>query len=377
MKYIKISFISIFICFITAFFFMTVNNESDISYLEKRELQTFPEFTAEKLGDEEFYTQLTTAFSDQLEYRDLLVKGYYLFQFQRYNGDVVIGENDELYSAYQRVDEETYLADLENAAGYVNSVSAEINDAGAEFIFLSIPRKDAVETENLPDSYISSQNLYVKSIEVLRSSLADNVKLIDAYQVFAEDKDTRYYYTTDHHITPRAAFKLYHEILGYTEVADYEVEKYYDIEKTIVKGSFNDQIGQSVKSKPEELSMKPHERTEHVRYEDGKESSLKVFRSSNTYEDCYMEGDHAYTVIDTGRRELPNIMYVGSSFTNILEAVSVRDFNIMASIDYRDNDTGTSIAEYVRQHDIDYVIYIPSQSNDALGYWKMLEHLGL
>lgn len=377
MKYIKISFISIFICFITAFFFMTINNESDISYLEKRELQTFPEFTAEKLGDEEFYTQLTTAFSDQLEYRDLLVKGYYLFQFQRYNGDVVIGKNDELYSAYQRVDEETYLADLENAAGYVNSVSAEINDAGAEFIFLSIPRKDAVETENLPDSYISSQNLYVKSIEVLRSSLADNVKLIDAYQVFAEDKDTRYYYTTDHHITPRAAFKLYHEILGYTEVADYEVEKYYDIEKTIVKGSFNDQIGQSVKSKPEELSMKPHERTEHVRYEDGKESSLKVFRSSNTYEDCYMEGDHAYTVIDTGRRELPNIMYVGSSFTNILEAVSVRDFNIMASIDYRDNDTGTSIAEYVRQHDIDYVIYIPSQSNDALGYWKMLEHLGL
>ncbi len=377
MKYIKISFISIFICFITAFFFMTVNNESDISYLEKRELQTFPEFTAEKLGDEEFYIQLTTAFSDQLEYRDLLVKGYYLFQFQRYNGDVVTGENDELYSAYQRVDEETYLADLENAAGYVNSVSAEINDAGAEFIFLSIPRKDAVETENLPDSYISSQELYVKSIEVLRSSLADNVKLIDAYQVFAEDKDTRYYYTTDHHITPRAAFKLYHEILGYTEVADYEVEKYYDIEKTIVKGSFNDQIGQSVKSKPEELSMKPHERTEHVRYEDGKESSLKVFRSSNTYEDCYMEGDHAYTVIDTGRRELPNIMYVGSSFTNILEAVSVRDFNIMASIDYRDNDTGTSIAGYVRQHDIDYVIYIPSQSNDALGYWKMLEHLGL
>lgn len=377
MKYIKISFISIFICFITAFFFMTVNNESDISYLEKRELQTFPEFTAEKLGDEEFYTQLTTAFSDQLEYRDLLVKGYYLFQFQRYNGDVVTGENDELYSAYQRVDEATYLADLENAAGYVNSVSAEVNDAGAEFIFLSIPRKDAVETENLPDSYISSQDLYVKSIEVLRSSLAENVKLIDAYQVFAEDKDTRYYYTTDHHITPRAAFKLYHEILGYTEVADYEVEKYYDIEKTIVKGSFNDQIGQSVKSKPEELSMKPHERTEHVRYEDGKESSLKVFRSSNTYEDCYMEGDHAYTVIDTGRRELPNIMYVGSSFTNILEAVSVRDFNIMASIDYRDNDTGTSIAEYVRQHDIDYVIYIPSQSNDALGYWKMLEHLGL
>lgn len=377
MKYIKIGFISIFVCFVAAFFVMTINNENPVSWLEKRELQTFPEFSVEKLTDEEYYSQLTTAFSDQLEYRDLLVKGYYLFQFQRYNGDVVIGENNELYSAYQRVDEATYLSDLASAAGYVNSVSAEVNDAGAEFIFLSIPRKDAVETKNLPDSYISSEDLYLKSIGVLKETLAENVALIDAYEIFKKDSSIRYYYTTDHHITPRAAYVLYHEILGCTDVADYDVENYYDIEKTIVKGSFNNQIGQSVKSKPEELSMVPHEGRNYIRYEDGEESKLKVFQSSNTYENCYMEGDHAYTVIDTGRPNLPNIMYVGSSFTNIMEAITIRDFNLMVSIDYRDNDTGTSIAEYVRKHDIDYVIYVPSQSNDALGYWKMLEHLGL
>ena len=116
---------------------------------------------------------------------------------------------------------------------------------------------------------------------------------------------------------------------------------------------------------------------EYVRYEEDELSNQKVFRNSNTYENCYMEGDQAYTVIDTGRDHLPNIMYVGSSFTNIMEAITIRDFNLMVSIDYRDNDTGTSIADYVRKHDIDYVIYVPSQSNDALGYWKMLEHLGL
>ena len=377
MKYIKIGFISIFIVFITAFFVMTIDNENPVSWLEKRELQVFPEFSVDKLVDEEYYNQLTTAFSDQLEYRDLLVKGYYLFQFQRYNGDVVIGENNELYSAYQRVDEATYLSDLAGAAGYVNSVSAEINEAGAEFIFLSIPRKDAVETKNLPESYISSEDLYVKSVDVLKNTLADNVTLIDAYEVFSKDKKTRYYYTTDHHITPRAAFKLYHEILGYTDVADYDVENYYDIKKTIIKGSFNDQIGQSVKSKPEELALEPHDIVDYTRYENDEPSDLKVFRTSNTYENCYMEGDQAYTVIDTGRDHLPNIMYVGSSFTNIMEAITIRDFNLMVAIDYRDNDTGTSIADYVRRHDIDYVIYVPSQSNDALGYWKMLEHLGL
>lgn len=377
MKYIKIGFISIFIVFIAAFFVMTIDNDNPVSWVEKRELQVFPEFSVDKLADEEYYDQLTTAFSDQLEYRDLLVKGYYLFQFQRYNGDVVIGENNELYSAYQRVDETTYLSEVSSAAGYVNSVSSEINDAGAEFIFLSIPRKDAVETKNLPDSYISSENLYLKSVGVLKENLADNVKLIDAYEIFSKDKDIRYYYTTDHHITPRAAFKLYHEILGCTTVPDYDVENYYDIKKTIIKGSFNDQIGQSVKSKPEELALEPHDMVEYERYEDDEPSNQKVFQTSNTYENCYMEGDQAYTVIDTGRDHLPNIMYVGSSFTNIMEAITIRDFNLMVSIDYRDNDTGTSIADYVRKHDIDYVIYVPSQSNDALGYWKMLEHLGL
>lgn len=376
MKYIKIGFISIFIVFIAAFFVMTIDNDNSVSWVEKRELQVFPEFSVDKLADEEYYDQLTTAFSDQLEYRDLLVKGYYLFQFQRYNGDVVIGENNELYSAYQRVDEATYLSEVSSAAGYVNSVSAEISDAGAEFIFLSIPRKDAVETKNLPDSYISSEDLYLKSVGVLKENLSDNVKLIDAYEIFSKDKDIRYYYTTDHHITPRAAFKLYHEILRCTTVPDYDVENYYDIKKTIIKGSFNDQIGQSVKSKPEELALEPHDMVEYERYEDDESSKQKVFQTSNTYENCYMEGDQAYTVIDTGRDYLPNIMYVGSSFTNIMEAITIRDFNLMVSIDYRDNDTGTSIVEYVRKHDIDYVIYVPSQSNDALGYWKMLEHLG-
>lgn len=377
MRYIKIGFISIFVCFVAAFFVMTINNDREVSSMEKRELQTFPEFSIGKLTNEDYYTELTAAFSDQLEYRDALVKGYYTLQLQGYNGDVVIGKNDELYAAYQSTDEDAYLDSLRYATEDVNAVAAEVNEAGAEFIFLSIPRKDAVETKNLPESYISSEGLYVKSIGVLKETLAENVDLIDAYEIFKKDSSIRYYYTTDHHITPRAAYALYHEILEYTTVSDYDIEKYYDIDKTIIKGSFNDQIGQSIKSKPEELSMTPNEAIDYIRYENGEESDLKVFQNSNNYEDCYMEGDHAYTVIDTGREQLPNIMYVGSSFTNIMEAISIRDFNLMVSIDYRDNKTGTYLAEYVKKHDIDYVVYIPSQSNDAFKYWNMIEHLGL
>ncbi|MBQ3185366.1 MAG: hypothetical protein IJB54_05235, partial [Firmicutes bacterium] len=361
MKYIKISFIAIFICAISAFFILTIDNHKEVSELEKRTLQTFPEFSIEKLASEEYYNDLTAAFSDQLEFRDILVKGYYIFQFQRYNGDVVIGENDELYAAYQRVDED-YYEDLRTNAEYANEVAAEVIDAGADFTFLSIPRKDAIETENLPDSYISSEESYLKAVDILDEVLSDDIRFIDAYDVFKANDDVRAYYTTDHHITPRAAFMLYHEVLKACGMPDYPVEEHYDVEKTIINGSFNNQIGQSVKSKPEELSMVPHEETDYERSEDGEKSDLAVFQSRNTYEDSYMEGDHAYTVIDTDRDHLPNIMYVGSSFTNIMEAVTIRDFNLMVSIDYRHNETGTSIAEYVKKHDIDHVIFIPSQS---------------
>jgi len=375
MKYIKISFIAIFICAISAFFILTIDNHKEVSGLEKRTLQTFPEFSIEKLASEEYYNDLTAAFSDQLEFRDMLVKGYYIFQFQRYNGDVVIGENDELYAAYQRVDED-YYEDLRTNAGYANEVAAEVIDAGADFTFLSIPRKDAIETENLPDSYISSEDSYLKAVDILDDILSDDIGFIDAYDVFKANDDVRAYYTTDHHITPRAAFLLYHEVLKACGMNDYPVEEYYDVEETIINGSFNNQIGQSVKSKPEELSMVPHEETAYERSEDGEKSDLAVFQSRNTYEDSYMEGDHAYTVIDTGREHLPNIMYVGSSFTNIMEAVTIRDFNLMVSIDYRHDETGTSIAEYVKKHDIDHVIFIPSQSNDAFSKTMMKKHLG-
>jgi len=272
--------------------------------------------------------------------------------------------------------DEDYYEDLRTNAGYANEVAAEVIDAGADFTFLSIPRKDAIETENLPDSYISSEDSYLKAVDILDDILSDDIGFIDAYDVFKANDDVRAYYTTDHHITPRAAFLLYHEVLKACGMNDYPVEEYYDVEETIINGSFNNQIGQSVKSKPEELSMVPHEETAYERSEDGEKSDLAVFQSRNTYEDSYMEGDHAYTVIDTGREHLPNIMYVGSSFTNIMEAVTIRDFNLMVSIDYRHDETGTSIAEYVKKHDIDHVIFIPSQSNDAFSKTMMKKHLG-
>jgi len=381
MKYVKYSFCGLFILLIFFMFFTTINNNKEISSLEKRSLQTFPKISLESIIDGTYMNDLTTAFSDQLEFRDYLVKGYFLFQFQRYNGDVVIGDNNELYAAYQRVGDITKVKeDVKESTELINKVASEID---AKFIFLSIPRKDAVEKDNLPDSYISSSTIYEESIKVIKENLNSNVTLIDAYELFNEDKlinkNNRYYYMQDHHITPRGAEILYNEILN--TINDERVTFYdlsnYEVGKTIINGSFNNQIGQSVKPVPEELYIIPKFSLNYKRYEDENESNLKVYDKSNTYEYSYMEGDHAYTVVDTNRNGLPNILYVGSSFTNILEALSVPSFNKMVSIDYRHNTSGNGINYYVEKYDIDYVIFVPSQSNNAFSKSMIKTHLGL
>ena len=89
-----------------------------------------------------------------------------------------------------------------------------------------------------------------------------------------------------------------------------------------------------------------------------------------------MEGDNAFTIIDTNRKDLPNILYVGSSFTNILEALSIHDFNKMISIDYRHNTSKNSINYYVKTYNIDYVVFIPGQSSNAYSLDKIKLYLG-
>ena len=83
MKTIRIIFISIFCLIISTFMIFTLTNNHQISSVEKRSLKTYPTFKINKLLSESYYEELKEAFNDQLFLRNHLVKGYYLFQFQK------------------------------------------------------------------------------------------------------------------------------------------------------------------------------------------------------------------------------------------------------------------------------------------------------
>lgn len=369
---IKKIFVVCFIIIIFFFMITTIFNDKKVSEVEKRKLATFPKFTIDNLYKKKYYDNLTSAFSDQLELRNYLVKGYFLFQFQRYSGTAVKGKHKQLYSAAQKEPNAIYYKNLRKTIENVNKESKKIN---AKFIFLSVPRKDAYMTKDLPRTYVSSENIYKKQVKVTKETLSDDIIFIDAYDVYKKNNIYNCYYSNDHHITPRCAYLLYKEINKYTNTKTYDFEKEFKINKTIVNGSFNRQFGQTIKSKPEDLYLTPRKEINYKRYENNKLSKIKVFGKGNSYATAYMGNDMAYTRVERNIKG-ENIMFVGSSYTNILEALSVPSYNRMLSIDYRHNKSGHSIDYYVDKYDIDYVVFVPAQSNNSYSIDAINLHLG-
>ena len=373
MRKVEKIFVIVFFCIICFFLVTTLFNNQKVSWIEQRTLTTFPKFSLDNLTNKKYYDELTSAFSDQLELREQLIKGYFLFQFQRYYGTVAIGEDNQMYTASQKKVSDSYYDNLVNTIKLVNKESEKIS---AKFIFLSIPRKDAYMTKELPSNYNSSKEVYEKQVRIARDNLGKDIIFIDAYEVFKNNNQYYCYYSNDHHITPRCAYSLYNEINNYTQVSSYDLEKEFEIGQTIINGSYNRQVGQKVKHKAEDLYLIPKTNISYKRYEDEKLSNEKVFGKGNTYEDAYMEGDNAFTRVVTNNNS-KNIMFVGSSYTNILEALSVPSYKEVLSIDYRHNKTGRSIKYYVDKYNIDYVVFVPAQSNNSYSLDKIKLHLGI
>ena len=372
-KTIKKVFVFSFLIILLFFLVFTLPNNKKYSMVERRNLTTFPKFSISNVLSKEYYNKLTSAFSDQLVLRKYLVKGYFLFNFQRYFGDAVIGNNNQLYSPSQIRPSEKYYDELKDTIKLVNKEAKGIN---AKFIFLSIPRKDAYMTNDLPKNYNSSLDIYKKQVEIAKENLDSNIIFIDAYEVFKKNNMYYCYYSNDHHITPRCSYLLIKEINDNLGIVTYSFDNTFEIGQVIVNGAYSRQLGQTVKSKMEDLYIIPKIDLSYQRYENGRKSSKVVFGKGNSYEDAYMEGDNAYTKIITSTKNNEKILYVGSSYTNILEALSVPNYELVASIDYRHNKENKRINDYVIENDIDYVVFVPSQSNNAFSNSFIKEHLG-
>ena len=75
----------------------------------------------------------------------------------------------------------------------------------------------------------------------------------------------------------------------------------------------------------------------------------------------YMGGDIAETVIDTGRKELPSLLLYGDSFTNPLECLLWRDFNVTYCVDFR-YETEKTLDDYLAEYRPDVVLCVRDET---------------
>lgn len=384
---IQICFCTVIILIISVIGILTLMNDNKLSVKEGRELTLFPEINESSLITDEFYTNYTNAFADQLEFREDFIKMYYLLNLQKYTGDVVKGEEDQLFLSPLIIpNKANYIKNLKKAIkNDLNNVAKQVTDAGSKFIFISIPRKDVIMEKYLPDSYIKGTQDYIEYVDIINKEVSKDVDLIDAYELFKKNQDKYYdvYYQTDHHLNIRGAYQIFENIISKVNKDGHNIkigtlEDEYEIQNRVINGSYNRKIGQSVTGKNEELVLIPKNTTlQYTRKDSGEVTTTPIFGDGNTYAVAYMGQDYAETVVDTNNDDAPNILFVGTSYTNVLEALSVYKFNKMVSIDYRDNKTGKSIADYVKEYDIDYTVFICAQSTSSLAVSAMQEHLGL
>lgn len=390
MKNIQKLFIVLFFGFCGIIGILTLDNDTLKSDIEKRELTVFPDLKLRSLADEKYLNNITNAFSDQVQFREFFVKEYFSFLHnilnQNYMGTTVVGKDNYLFREPEIIsDWAAYETELKKCAELINKEAAKVKAANpnCKFIYINYPRKDIVMRKYLPSTYSSSIEDYKRAVSYIKQNLSNDVILIDGYEVFKKSgKEDLCYYRSDHHVNEVGQQEIYKELMHViqenfnSKVPIYTLND-YNMRNVMVSGSFDSQIGNVLlHQKPKESMITSFKKDiSFVRYDNGKKKKSRLFEKQNDYL-AYMGGDIRETVIKTQNKNLPTVLYTGSSYTNLLETLTVPSVGNMIAVDYRYGQKEKTLVKYIKKYNVDYCILVPNQSDQMFSYEAFKTHLG-
>ncbi|MBO7245730.1 MAG: hypothetical protein J6S77_06330 [Clostridia bacterium] len=195
--------------------------DKDYSENEKRNLQTFPEFSLEALMDGKFSSEINEYFADQFPLRDAFVSIKALAELSLFKGEnngVLLGENETLavrtFSIFKdrlnRTDnmDHFYNQSVVRQLEALNKFAAE--KASVPVHVIIPPRVIDVASESF--NYPSNVSV---SLDALVSTTLSEDLLIPVSPVLKEKYSAGeyVYYRTDHHWTTLGAYYAYVEIM--------------------------------------------------------------------------------------------------------------------------------------------------------------------
>ena len=390
MRNIQKLFITVFFGFCGIIGILTLDNDIAKSDIEKRELSVFPDLKLKRLVEDRYLNNITNAFSDQVQFRGAFVQNNFKFLHnilnQNYLNTTVVGKENYLFREPEIIsDWSAYETELKKCAELINKEAKKVREMNPDckFIYINYPRKDLVMQKYLPSTYPSSVNDYNKAISILKRNLSNDVIMIDAYEVFKRaGVQNECYYRSDHHVNEIGQQEIYEELMrviqkySKAKIPVYTLND-YNMREVMVAGSFDSQIGNILKNeKPKEFMISSFKKNiSFVRYDNGKKKDSSLFKKQNDYL-TYMGGDIRETLIKTQNKDLPTVLYTGSSYTNLLETLTVPSVGKMIAVDYRYGQKEKTLPKYIKKYNVDYCILVPNQSDQMFSYEALKTHLG-
>ncbi len=368
-KAIKAVFLLILLGFVSCYTVLSILRESrQQSEVENRTLAQWKEPTFQSMANGTWEESTEQFLKDQFVFREDMFKGYYLFLdlqgMAERNGHVlgrrsavlqIINEGDTGAAKEYGTDQVELMVRLQSIA----------DQYGGRVIYLNTPHHKEIFDDCFPAGY----SRWGKIHEIRRDSIISKAKnagicVVETYDLMMLHKDEYIYYYTDNHWTQKGAYYAYKELLS--KIGEYEGKEmdfpdWEEMEVTVRKdrmvGSYLRKLGDSGIFMTDHMEYAiPLDMPDYVRYDDGKLTKRKLINTSVNSHGAYMAGNIGNTRVETNRANLPSVLYIGYSYTNDLEAMSVYNFDRMESIDIRywDGD----IKEYLLESKPDYIVIV-------------------
>lgn len=177
--------------------------DKDISFVENRSLQKFPEINKTSFVDGSFENKMSNWFGDQFVGRNGLIH-------LRYGVLKLMGQKkiNDIYLCGKQLIEDTKLPNEKQLSRNLNAINAFTEKhSDVDTSFMLIPNAVYVQNKRLP--YFSDENDQGKIMDSIYNTLDSSVYSFDARKTLKKHSEEYLYYKSDHHWTSLGAFYTY------------------------------------------------------------------------------------------------------------------------------------------------------------------------
>lgn len=355
-------------------------NES-VSQVENRKLAEAPVLTKDSLLNGQYFSKWETYISDHIYGRNNWIKNYTILNMAAMGrakiNNIVLGEEGFLlpFIAHKGQDPFNTEENLDAMAKQMKELQEKIEQYGGSFCFVGIPGQASIHRDYYPSQFQNNSQLLDQAEQLMFENLEkQGIAYVNMNKAFKSNPDKEYYYRTDHHYNFEGAYLTYSEIMKMLQQKsamklDAPVQK---SELDIVTlpnpfgGSRNRQI-YYLYPQNEKIQLGYFKKPiPYEKFTNGKPDPKFYFFSNDKNAmvnySVYMGGDLAETVIKTNRKQLPNLLIFGDSYTNAIEPLMYYHFNETRILDLR-HYKQMSLIKYIEEYKPDMVIMLRDDGN--------------